>query len=153
MKYFWCNSKKWRAIFPVTQVHFLARKWMHFSHATSYLHFSDDLKILPAQPNELRNKPPVEDLGFGKHFTDHMLRIKWSADRGWEAPVICKLENFSMHPAAKVNSTFCLHWLKMCHEQKEVVWHFSFCVRPRLTKLDDGMKATWFFNFLFLPFP
>ena len=54
-------------------------------------------------PSELKNKPPVDDLGFGKHFTDHMLRIKWTQAKGWEAPVICKLQNMEMHPAAKVN--------------------------------------------------
>ena len=64
--------------------------------------FSDDLKVELVGPNELSNKPPVEELGFGKYFTDHMLRIKWTHQNGWEPPVITKLQNFQMHPAAKV---------------------------------------------------
>ena len=64
--------------------------------------FSDDLKVEVISPHQLREKPPVKDLGFGKHFTDHMLRIKWSESKGWESPVICQMQNFQMHPAAKV---------------------------------------------------
>jgi len=63
---------------------------------------SDELRFEPASPSDLKGKPPVEDLGFGKHFTDHMLRIKWTQSKGWEAPVICKLQNMEIHPAAKV---------------------------------------------------
>ena len=65
--------------------------------------FSDDLKVEVISPHQLREKPPVKDLGFGKHFTDHMLRIKWSESKGWESPVICQMQNFQMHPAAKVS--------------------------------------------------
>merc|ERR1711934_981940 len=36
-----------------------------------------------AGPNELKKKPPVNELGFGKHFTDHMLTIKWTPEQGW----------------------------------------------------------------------
>jgi branched-chain amino acid aminotransferase len=39
---------------------------------------------------------------FGKAFTDHMLRIKWSTADGWEAPQITPLQPMLMHPAAKV---------------------------------------------------
>ena len=67
-----------------------------------YYFFSDDLKIEALKPSQLKSKPAVEDLGFGKLFTDHMLRIKWSESEGWKSPVICQLQNFEMHPAAKV---------------------------------------------------
>lgn len=53
-------------------------------------------------PNEANKKPPVSDLGFGKHFTDHMLQIKWTAENGWEDPQIGPLVPFQMHPASKV---------------------------------------------------
>ena len=68
-------------------------------------------------PNEAKKKPPVSELGFGKHFTDHMLEIKWTAENGWEDPQIGPLRPFQMHPASKVNHskmipfitlTFCL---------------------------------------------
>jgi len=55
-----------------------------------------------AGPNELKKKPPVNELGFGKHFTDHMLTIKWTPEQGWENPQIGPLVPFQMHPAAKV---------------------------------------------------
>jgi len=63
---------------------------------------SEDLRFEPASPNELQKKPAAKDLVFGKHFTDHWLRIPWSQSGGWEEPVICKLENMNLHPGAKV---------------------------------------------------
>ena len=63
---------------------------------------SEDLRFEPASPNELQKKPTAKDLVFGKHFTDHWLRIPWSQSKGWEEPVICKLENMNLHPGAKV---------------------------------------------------
>ena len=53
--------------------------------------------------DELNQKPPVGELGFGKHFTDHMLQIRWTEEHGWEDPEIGPLRPFQMHPAAKVN--------------------------------------------------
>ena len=66
--------------------------------------FSEDLKLDVVGASQLKSKPAVKDLGFGKHFTDHMLRIKWSEKNGWEKPLICQLRNFDMHPAAKVRT-------------------------------------------------
>ena len=66
------------------------------------------MKVEVIGPSQLKEKPPVKDLGFGKHFTDHMLRIKWSEAKGWETPVICQMQNFSMHPAAKVRQFSCI---------------------------------------------
>lgn len=60
------------------------------------------LEITPASPSQLKPKPAVKDLVFGKSFTDHMLRIKWSSAKGWEAPQIGPLQPMLMHPAAKV---------------------------------------------------
>ena len=60
------------------------------------------MRFEPASPNELQKKPAAKDLVFGKHFTDHWLRIPWSQSKGWEEPVICKLENMNLHPGAKV---------------------------------------------------
>jgi branched-chain amino acid aminotransferase len=39
---------------------------------------------------------------FGHEYTDHMLKIKWTKDKGWGTPRILPFENFKMHPAAKV---------------------------------------------------
>ena len=57
-----------------------------------------------AAPNDIQKKPPVSELGFGKHFTDHMLTIKWTLEKGWEDPQIGPLVPFQMHPGSKVCS-------------------------------------------------
>jgi len=63
---------------------------------------SSQLTVDFVPPANLRPKPPADDLGFGKHFSDHMLKVKWTSNGGWEAPRIGPLEPFQMHPAAKV---------------------------------------------------
>ena len=60
------------------------------------------LKIKRARLSDLKEKPPVSDLVFGKVFTDHMLTIDWDTEQGWHAPQIGPFQNFSMHPGAKV---------------------------------------------------
>lgn len=70
---------------------------------------SEDLTIKPQGKPKM--KPPVSDLGFGKHFTDNMLRIRWNQKNGWGTPVICPLDEFRMHPAAKV-----LHYAQELYE-------------------------------------
>ena len=49
--------------------------------------------------SSLKPKPENKDLVFGKTFTDHMLEIDWTAEKGWHSPVIKPYENFSMSPA------------------------------------------------------
>ncbi|KAK7602014.1 hypothetical protein V9T40_009455 [Parthenolecanium corni] len=40
---------------------------------------------------------------FGSVFTDHMLRMEYDGERGgWQQPEITKMENISLHPAARV---------------------------------------------------
>ena len=39
------------------------------------------------------------NLGFGKIFTDHVLEMDYSKEKGWNNPVIKPLENIAMHPA------------------------------------------------------
>ena len=33
-------------------------------------------------------KPPVDGLGFGKHFTDHMFVMDYTEGKGWHDPQI-----------------------------------------------------------------
>lgn len=62
-----------------------------------------DLSVRLANPHELRPKPPTSQLSFGRHFTDHMLKIHYyEALGGWQAPEIMPFENIVLHPAAKV---------------------------------------------------
>lgn len=62
-----------------------------------------DLTVRLAGPQELRPKPNVSALSFGKYFTDHMLKVFYhEALGGWQMPEITPLENLVLHPAAKV---------------------------------------------------
>ncbi|XP_038639318.1 branched-chain-amino-acid aminotransferase, mitochondrial isoform X2 [Scyliorhinus canicula] len=59
-----------------------------------------DLQIeLTKHPME---KPDSSKLVFGKSFSDHMLTIEWSAEKGWDRPYIKPLQNLSLHPASSV---------------------------------------------------
>lgn len=49
-----------------------------------------------------RPKPKDDELLFGHNFTDHMLTIEWSAQRGWDKPCIHPVRELLIHPAAKV---------------------------------------------------
>jgi branched-chain amino acid aminotransferase len=61
------------------------------------------LSIRLAAPHQLNPKPDVEDLVFGKHFTDHMLKVAYHRRLGgWQNPEIQPMENLVLHPAAKV---------------------------------------------------
>jgi len=63
---------------------------------------AEDVSVTHRPAQFLKKKPPVEDLFFGKHFTDHMLRIPWTEEGGWERPAIEPFANLSLHPGAKV---------------------------------------------------
>eukprot|EP00039_Didymoeca_costata_P006536 m.91196 g.91196 ORF g.91196 m.91196 type:complete len:437 (-) comp13291_c0_seq3:235-1545(-) len=43
-----------------------------------------------------------EKLGFGNHFTDHMLLVDYKEGQGWSKPIIEPYGNFSMDPASMV---------------------------------------------------
>ncbi|XP_061445939.1 branched-chain-amino-acid aminotransferase, mitochondrial isoform X2 [Rhineura floridana] len=47
-----------------------------------------------------KSKPDLKDLVFGKYFTDHMLTVEWSRDKGWGKPHIKPFQNLSLHPAS-----------------------------------------------------
>jgi branched-chain amino acid aminotransferase len=62
-----------------------------------------DLSVRLAAPHQLQPKPNVSELGFGKYFTDHMLKVfYYEALGGWQMPEITPFENLVLHPAAKV---------------------------------------------------
>ena len=41
-----------------------------------------EIQVQLASPSQLKAKPEVKDLVFGKTFSDHMLTAKWTADKG-----------------------------------------------------------------------
>jgi branched-chain amino acid aminotransferase len=49
-----------------------------------------------------KNKPDTTKLGFGKYFTDHMLIVDYTSEKGWHDARIVPFENLSMHPASTV---------------------------------------------------
>jgi len=56
-------------------------------------------------------KSPKETLKFGATFTDHLLEVDWSQDKGWSAPRISPYHKFELDPAASA-----LHYALECFE-------------------------------------
>lgn len=56
-------------------------------------------------------KEPYEELRFGHSFSDHMLEVEWTTEKGWEAPRIVPFHDLSLSPAASV-----LHYAIECFE-------------------------------------
>src|SRR5882724_10335991 len=44
----------------------------------------------------------LKDPGFGRVFTDHMVTIRWTKDRGWHDAQVRARESISLDPAAAV---------------------------------------------------
>ncbi|MBQ8536970.1 MAG: branched-chain amino acid aminotransferase [Clostridia bacterium] len=60
-----------------------------------------EIKVTLAQ--QLKAKPQDESkLGFGKIFTDHMLVIPYTTEKGWHDPQVMPYQDFKMDPAAMV---------------------------------------------------
>ena len=49
-----------------------------------------------------KEKPDSATLGFGKKFTDHMLIVDYSHEKGWYNARIIPFANLSLHPSRKV---------------------------------------------------
>ena len=59
-----------------------------------------DIKIIKTEhPKEL---VPTSELGFGKHFSDHMFVMDYEEGRGWYDARIVPFSNISLHPASTV---------------------------------------------------
>ncbi len=56
----------------------------------------------PAPTPEARRAQIVADPGFGRHFTDHMVTIRWSAVQGWHDPRVEPYGPLSLDPASMV---------------------------------------------------
>lgn len=61
-----------------------------------------EISIEQAVQGELKIKPDPNNLGFGAHFSDHMLVMPYDSVNGWHCPQITKYQNFSLDPAAMV---------------------------------------------------
>lgn len=61
-----------------------------------------DIDISLEKTASPKPRPAVEGLGFGKHFTDHMFRMDWHRQQGWQQARICPYQSFQMDPASTV---------------------------------------------------
>lgn len=73
-------------------------------------------KIDPSKTEVTRTKNPkakvpLQDLVFGRSFTDHMLSIDWSEDKGWGNPKITPYGDLALSPACSA-----LHYGIECFE-------------------------------------
>ena len=57
------------------------------------------MEIKFVKNNNPKTMPPEDTLGFGKYFTDHMLMMDYTPDKGWHDLRIVPFENLSIHPA------------------------------------------------------
>ncbi|CUM66190.1 uncharacterized protein PRCAT00003848001 [Priceomyces carsonii] len=75
----------------------------------------DASKLEITKTTKPQEKLPNDKLVFGKTFTDHMLEVEWTQEKGWGAPKISPYHNLSLDPST-------------------VVFHYAF-------ELFEGMKA------------
>src|SRR3954467_9085028 len=47
-----------------------------------------------------KTRPDQDKLGFGKYFSDHMVTMEWTAERGWLVPKIVPYGPLPLDPAA-----------------------------------------------------
>ncbi|WP_309093170.1 branched-chain amino acid aminotransferase [Phenylobacterium sp.] len=66
-----------------------------------------DTLLIPRRPHASPTPPHaraalLEDPGFGKVFTDHMVTVRWTEGKGWHDAQVCPREPFQLDPAAAV---------------------------------------------------
>lgn len=60
------------------------------------------MKITVNKTNTPKEKPDQSSLGFGKHFTDHMLMMNYTEGKGWHDARIVPYGDISLSPASMV---------------------------------------------------
>jgi branched-chain amino acid aminotransferase len=71
----------------------------------------DASKLKITETSSRKTLPPAEQLVFGKTFTDHMMTVEWTAEKGWDVPEIKPYGPLSLDPAAVV-----FHYAFECFE-------------------------------------
>ncbi len=61
-----------------------------------------ELDISLEKATSMKYKPSLENLGFGRHFTDHMFPMEWNRQAGWHKAAIRPYQPFTMDPASTV---------------------------------------------------
>jgi branched-chain amino acid aminotransferase len=57
---------------------------------------------IPIQRTTTPRPKPAGDPGFGKHFSDHVFRVDWTAEEGWRSPRVEPYGPVALDPAASV---------------------------------------------------
>ena len=60
------------------------------------------MQLLIERTEKLREMPSVENLGFGRHFADHMFVMDFVREGGWHSPRIIPFQPFTFDPSALV---------------------------------------------------
>lgn len=60
------------------------------------------LDILIEHTSQLKSKPPLDQLGFGKFFTDHMFMADYAEGTGWHHPRVAPYQNLLLDPGASI---------------------------------------------------
>lgn len=76
--------------------------WKIFNIRTMSTGRLDSSKLQVTRVAQKSAPKPNDQLVFGKTFTDHMLTIEWTMDKGWGAPVIKPYGPISLDPACCV---------------------------------------------------
>lgn len=61
-----------------------------------------DVHPNPAPASDAEYAEQMQNLGFGRQFTDHMAHMQWTAQDGWRVREVIPFGPFSLHPAAAV---------------------------------------------------
>ncbi|WP_456385640.1 branched-chain amino acid aminotransferase [Desulfolithobacter sp.] len=61
-----------------------------------------EITLHKASPQQKREKPAPDKLGFGVHFSDHMFTARWNREKGWHDAEIKPYQEFKLDPAAMV---------------------------------------------------
>lgn len=67
---------------------------------TARLEFRRELTTSPTPPE--RREEILANPGFGKFFTDHMITVRWTPERGWHEAILRPYGPFSLDPATAV---------------------------------------------------
>ena len=60
------------------------------------------MELTVLKTTQPKTMPAESELGFGKHFTDHMLVVEWEAEKGWYDAKIVPFGRIDLHPASTV---------------------------------------------------
>lgn len=60
------------------------------------------MQITLSYSNSKNSKPESQELGFGKHFTDHMFTMDYNKTYGWTNPQIVPFDDLAISPSTSV---------------------------------------------------